>query len=667
MSTQIDSIEDGQKPNDIIRIQYHPAGSYAAKFCIEQFKVENMTKSQNVVLYVIELLKSTLSGFKNDDIKEICEYLFPIMATSKTNVQKNCFDTLHHLFESKSPNLSQDLILKLLAAIYDYRPEPTDMNLTLAWLNVMKQGHICLSSFNVTKCLSVLPRFMTICASDIWKSNNLQIASGVYHTVKELIEICIALGLKTAANVNLHRKPITHIITDLGKCLNEPFGFVSQQIIGVFQTIFEVCGREFIDILQPALNEIGSRYDDTATKQIQIENAVRAAISTMGPESALIAVPLTDANGNVNISRLWLLQALKKSICGSSLDFFRHKILPLADLCRDQWKYHQKEGNLAAARTSELFYIQLWDLFPSFCDQPKDLKNFAYIAKIVGDALKNHVEIRTAIFDGLVKLLQNPNDESKIQLTRFSRNYLNILLNIFTKKPHGSEEYSSHENALKLIVEYLKITPSDVLTEIFNSIRYEYKSKERVETVLQKVQELNRTLDRREENELQIGSSEAEKIQDEYKLLKNIIQENAMGIEYVEENVDEVVELLKIIPEKRVQQLFKGTQQFIGVFAYQAYFELLTILAAYQSADNLNELFTEYIEPTLRNAKKGGVTQLIKERQTKSYELLRNILKSDNAGAKQFVKENMLQIQKSLLNTIQNRKNTSQDVRLSYV
>lgn len=663
----MDAIENERTMNDAIRIQYHPAGSYVAKFCIEQFKVENMTKSQNVILYAIELLKNTLSGFKNDDIKEVCEYLFPIMTTSKTNVQKNCFDTLYHLFKSNSPNLSPDLILKLVAATYDYRPESTDINLTLAWLNVMKQGHICLSAFNVTKCLSVLPRFITICASDIWKSDNLQIASGVYHTVKELIEECIALGLKTDANVNLHRKSITHIINDLRKCLNEPFGFVSQQIIGVFQTIFEVCGREFKDTLQPALNEIGSRYDDTATKQIQIENAVQSAISTMGPESALIAVPLIDANGDVNITRLWLLQALKKAIVGSTFEFFHHKIIPLADKCRDQWKYHQKEGNLAAARTNELFYIQLWDLFPSFCNQPKDVNNFASIARIVGDAVKNHVEIRNAVFDGLMKLLHDANNESKIQLTRFARNYLNILLNIFTKKPQGSEEYTSHENALKLIVEYLKITPSDVLTEIFNSIRYEYKSKERVETILQKVQELNRALDRSEENELQIGDNEAQKIQDAYKLLKNVIQENTMGIEYVDENNDEVVELLKTIPEKRVQQLFKGTQQFIGVFAYQAYFDLLTILAPYQSADNLSELFTEYIEPTLRNAKKGGVTQLIKERQTKSYELLRNILESDNPGSKQFVKENILKIQKSLLNTIQNRKSTSQDVRLTYV
>lgn len=650
--------------HDEVKIASHPASTYVAKFCVEQFKVENLTKSQNVVLYAIEMLKKTINGLKNEDIKEICEYLLSIMVTSKTNIQKNCFDTIYHLFQTKSSNLSQDLVGKLIAAIYDYRPEHTDVNLTLAWLKVISRGHICMTSFNVTKSLLDLPRLIAICANDIWKSDNLQIATGVYHMMKELFEECIAPALKTDAHINLHRKTITRIISDLMKCLNEPFGFISQQIIGVFQTIFEICGQHFGDILQPALNQIAARYDDVASKQIQIENVVRAAISSMGPEAALIAIPITDANGDVDISRLWVLQALKKAISGSTFEFFYCKILPLANKCHEQWKYHQTEGNLAAARTNELFYIQLWDLFPSFCEQPQDLKKFGSIAKMLGDVLKNRIEVRDAVFDGLMKLLQNADDESKNQLARFARNYLNILLNIFTKKPSGSEEHASHKHAFKIIVEYLKVTPNDVLTELFNSVQFEYKTKERIELVLLKVQELNKTIDRNGENDIQIGANEAKNIQDAYDMLKNVIQENAMGVEYVEENTQEVCELLKTIPAKRMEQLFRGCQQHIGVFAYQAYFELLIELSVYQSNEKLNELFVDYIEPTLRNAKKGGITQLIKERQTKSYQILQNLLQSENAGCKKFVSKNLLQIQKVLVNTLQNRKQSSQDIRL---
>lgn len=654
-----DQANGGQQPT------FHPAGEYVAAFCNKQFNVENLTKSQTVILYTIELMKKTLNGLKNADIKEICENLLTVMATSKITVQKNCFEVLDHLFRSKSPNLSVDLIGKLLAATYDYRPEQSDVTLTLAWINVMKRGHMCLGTFNITKCLLELPRFVTICAGDIWKSDNLQVATGVYHNLKELFDECVAAGLKTDAHVNLHRKPIVRMINDIAKCLNEPYGYVSEQVVGVFQTIFEVCGSHYGDVLQPAFNQIAARYGSSASKQIQIELAVRSAISTMGPDAAFIAVPLTDSSGEVNIARLWMLQTLKKSIQGSSFEYFYCKILPLATKCYDQWKRHQSEGNLAAARTNELFYIQLWDLFPSFCQQPKDLNKFGSIAKLLGDKLKNCIEIRVAIYDGLLKLLENANDDAKLQLARFARNYLNILLNIYTKKPGGTEEHISHTSAMKVIVEYLKITPTDVLSEIFDSVRSQYKAKERVESVLQKVQELNKTIARNDGDADTIGVSEAKKIQESYDLLKNIIEENAMGLEYVDGNTDEVRELLQIIPSKRLQQLFKGTQKSIGAFAYQAYFELLMALAVYQSEEKLNELFTEYIEPTLRNAKKGGITPMIRERQSKSYQLLQNILESQRAGCSKFVNTNLKQIQKALSNTQQNRKDSSQDARLT--
>lgn len=652
---------------DAPKVTIHPAGTFVAKFCIEHFKPENVTKSQTVVLHAVELLKKTLAMLKNDDIKEICEHLLSIMITSKVLVQKSCFETLDQLFCSKSPNLSGDLLGKLIAAIYEYRPEASDVNLTLAWLNVMKHGHICFIGFNQTKCLMELPRFITVCASDIWKSENLHIATGAGHTIKELFEECVQPGCETEALVNLHRKPIVKMINEVAKCLSEPFGHVSQQVVGVFQTIFEVCGSHYPETLQPILNQIAARYDDKASKQIQIENTVRAAIATMGPEAAFKAVPLTDSTGAVVITRLWILQALKKSTKGSTFEYFYCHIMPLANRCHDNWKKFQSEENLASARTNELFYIQLWDLFPSFCENPRDLNKFGSIARTLGDAIRNRVEIRVAVFEGLKKLLQNASDEAKKQLSRFARNFLNILLNIYIKKPTGTEEHTSRISAMEIVEEYLKVAPADVLHELFQSILTEYKTKERIDTIEHKIQELNTQLDRNADEEKQIDAQQAKRIQAACDFLKSLILENEMGIEYIEGNQDEINEMLMIVPPKRLQLLFKSTQQTLNTFAYQSYFELLMSLAVYQSPEELKDFFLQYIEPTLRNAKVGGVSRLIKERQVKSYELLKNILQSENAGCKKFVAENLLQIQKTLVNTLQNRKQSSQNVRLEYV
>lgn len=651
------SIGDDAEMQEIPKPKYHPAGTYVAKFCIEQFKVENVNKTQTIVLYAIELIKKTLNHLQNDDIKEVCEYLLSIMATSKTTIQRNCFDALDQLFGSKSPNLSQDLLGKLIAAIYDYRPERTDVTLTLAWINVLKRGHICLTSFNVSKCLIELPRFITIMANDVWISENLQIATAVYHTIKELLDECVRPGLNSDASANVHRKPVTKIINELMKCLKEPFGHVAQQIVGVFQTVFEVCGGYFATELQLALNQITARYDGIATKQIQIENAVKAAITTMGPQAALIAVPLTDSQGNVIITRLWILQALKKAIQKSSFEFFYRNILPIANQCFDNWKKFQAENNLAAARSNELYYIQLWDLFPSFCNEPTDLDKFRLIAKTLGDAMKNRIEIRMAIFDGLKKLLQSATEDSKSQLAGLSKNFLNILLNIYTKKPNDSEEHTSRMSAMAVIQEYLKITSKDVLVEIFNSVKDVYKEKERIEMILHKLQELNNGIDRTVDGECNENVA--------ITTVKNMLEGNPMALANIENKSEEISALLKSIPKKRLQGMFKSTHTNLNSFSYQAYFELLVVLAIYQSANELNELFIDYIEPTLRNAKKGGLTHLIKERQAKSYELLQNILESENPGCKHFLSEHLLAIQKVLLNTLQNRKAASQDARLT--
>lgn len=582
--------DDSDRP----AVQFHPAGTYLTRFVIDQFKVQqNIAKSQTIVLHTIELLKKTMSHLNNEDIKNICEYLLSIMVTSKVTIQKMCFDTLHQLFGSKSANLSQDLCGKLIAAIYNYRPEKTDVPLTLAWLNVIKLGHVCLASFSADKCIKELPRLITICAGDIWKSDDLHIATGAYHTIRELFEECVRPACATLALATQHQKPIVKILNEIAKCLLEPFGHVAQQIIGAYQTVFEVCGRFFCEPLQPALNQIAGRYDDTATKQIQIENTFRAAIKTMGPQAAITAAPLTDAAGDVIITRLWVLQALKKAICQTSLCYFTDDILPLAKKCFEKWHTHKKQGNLAASRSNELFYVQLWDLFPSFCDDPSDMREVFISKKFaepLGSALKSQPEIRVAICEGLKKLLLNESDEIRTCLRRFASNYLNILFTIYAKKPKQSEEHASRAHALQAITEYLKVADKSTLDQLFLSVLNEYKSKETIAA-------------------------------------KDVHKKDS--------------------------------------FQYQAYFDLLLVLAVYQTTEQLTQLFGEYIKPALQNAKTADISVTNKERQAKSYEMLKNILESEADGCKAFVSQHILEIQSALLNTLQQRKNSSQDMRLT--
>lgn len=650
------------------KVLYHPAGSFVAKFCIEQFKAENITKSQTIVLHTLALLRDTLNGLRGDDIKDICENLLSIMTASKVMIQTNCFHTLHALFASKSPNLTASLVGKLIAAIYDYRPERSDVRQTLAWLTVLKQGHICLASIDLTMCINALPRFIDICAGDIWMSENNQIASGASNTLKELLLECIKPAGETEQLSNVHRKPITRILNAIAKGLTAPFGHVSQQVVLVFATVFEVAGRNFKETLQNPLNAIAARYDEQASSRLQIEHTLLSAIGTMGPEAVLKAVPLTDGKGAICLSRSWILPLLREAINHSTFDFFNKNILPLANKCHELWQRNKAEEKLSLAHTHELLYCQLWGLFPGFCRNPVDIGNFRIIAKTLGDALKTKVEIRLPILDGLKELLLNADDECKQQLARFAKNFLTCLLNIYSTKPSGSYENDIRANTMDVIREYLKVTSDQTLVELFNTAKLKFESMGRVEIILKRVQELNVSLERDDEEHRQFDEAERTRIKEAYEFLENLLEgKNELGVEYVQaaDNEDEIKDKLRIVPPRRVQQLFKHIKWLLGPFVYESYFDIIVSLAVYQSAEQLKQLFDDYISPTLRNAKEGGVTRLIKERQSKSYELLKNILLSETTGCTTFVNGNVRQIQNLLLGTLQNRKNSSQVARLT--
>lgn len=187
-----------------------------------------------------------------------------------------------------------------------------------------------------------------------------------------------------------------------------------------------------------------------------------------------------------------------------------------------------------------------------------------------------------------------------------------------------------------------------------------FKHLERLETVLEKLKELNATIKRSADD--QIDSAH----QKEYEYIQNLIRgENSLVVEYIENNSEEVLEHLKLIPKKRMKTLFQSAQLHLDPFGYESYFDIIEALAVFQSDSQLKSIYDEYITPTIRNSKKGGVTRIIKERQLKSYTLLKNILISENEGCVKFVQENLKQIQKLLLTSVNTKKHNSQITRLT--
>jgi ribosomal RNA-processing protein 12 len=202
----------------------------------------------------------------------------------------------------------------------------------------------------------------------------------------------------------------------------------------------------------------------------ELEHAVGAAIRSMGPETVLSVISLKE-NGDLNLDRSWMLPVLKENIKASTIEYFMKGILPLALYCQRRSTQLAEANDGIGAHSSELLYMQLWNLLPCFCNHPTDIKaSFKSVAKVLGTAISDRKELRLSVMASLRKLIasakESENQEDIAEIARFDKNYLPILFNVYTTKPIGSDEEGQRLAALETIKVYLTIAKSDLTQQL---------------------------------------------------------------------------------------------------------------------------------------------------------------------------------------------------------
>ncbi|XP_053692986.1 RRP12-like protein [Sabethes cyaneus] len=448
-------------------VKFHPISSRVAKFCVGQFKPENVGNNQTIVLHTLGLLHNALPGFSKEDIKVVAESLLSIMTATNVLIRTNCFQTFHSLFSSKTENLTPVLAGKLIAALYDYRPDKSDSKQIIAWLTVLKEGHLFLAKYSLTMCSNSLPRFVDLCTHDFWSSGKMEVVSAASNCLKDILYECIQACCEDD-EVEKHRVSIERILKSIVDVLSSaPFGHASNQVLIILAIAFDITGRHFGKELAPALKFLANRYDPKSSSRIQIEHAVLQAIGSMDTGLVLECVPLADAAGKIDLDKTWLLPLLREGLNQSRLEIFNSVILKLAYQCYVLWNKFKQSDNKQQAHIFELLCCQLWGLFPGFCRRPKDVQNFRLIAKTLGTVLNENPDMRSPILDGLKELISGlESDSDKAEVGKYAKNFLPRLFNIYTTKPKGSYENEVRQAAFEAIKAYLSITPKQVLDEM---------------------------------------------------------------------------------------------------------------------------------------------------------------------------------------------------------
>lgn len=448
-----------------------------AEFCqdiLGSSSKKSIQAGQTTILHTLGLLKETIQSFSKGHIKKSCETILRLMTLNYPIVTSCGLQVMHSLFSSQQAVISGDLNGKLIAALYEYQPGSTDIQPTLAWLLVMQEAHVHLADIDISIAMSLLTKFFTT-VSELWLTGKSDVISAATHCLEVLLKDIVGPATETTDSVQKHFSKLEKCFNIIHSCLNYQYNNTWSQVLHIIGVMFDVAGANCSNMFVDALKTLAELRDSFKfSYNSELEYAVGAAIRSMGPEKVLNIISLKKENGDLNIDRSWLLPVLKENIKCSTLKYFREGIFPLARYCQQRSTQLAQANDGIGAHSSELLYLQLWNLLPCFCNSPTDIKDeFKTLAKMLGLAISERKELRLSVMASLRKLIQSAkdsnNEEDLSEIARFDKNYLPILFNVYTTKPIGTDEEGQRLASLETIKLYLTLARPELTSQLFKN------------------------------------------------------------------------------------------------------------------------------------------------------------------------------------------------------
>ncbi len=126
-----------------------------------------------------------------------------------------------------------------------------------------------------------------------------------------------------------------------------------------------------------AAGDDGAIFLCNKTLANEIEYVVGCAVRRLGPENVLTVVDHNitgDEGDELDLRRSWLLPVLRDNVGpGSSLAYFRDKLVPLAMKLWEKAEVFAERKDNVKYKTFHILALQLWSTLPGFCRGPVDM------------------------------------------------------------------------------------------------------------------------------------------------------------------------------------------------------------------------------------------------------------------------------------------------------
>ncbi|KFQ53849.1 RRP12-like, partial [Nestor notabilis] len=451
--------------------EHHPAAPSTAKFCVQEIEKAGGTKEATTTLHVLALLRDLLPCFPAAVVKTCCETLLRVMTLSHVLVTACAMQAFHSLFSAQASVacLPAELNAQIITALYDYVPSTSDLQPLLTWLSTMERAHINLGRLQKDLCWAHLPRLFSA-AMNCFLSPHSQVVAAAARTLETLLTECVARHMEDLGSVSASSPAPAAYLCKMFRSVEEGltyrFHAAWDEVLRVLEIFFETCGKQCHPIMKKCLQSLCDlRLSPHFPYTTEVDQAVGAAVSTMGPEVLLEAVPL-----GIDGKERWISPVLRDYVQGARLGFFTSYFLPLAAALKSRALEFTQAGKSMEAKIydtlqvlgSYLFFaFQVWTLLPGFCTHPTDvLEAFKGLARTLGMAISERPDLRPTVCQALRTLIHKGcgTDAEQAEVGRFAKNFLPILFNVYSQPEEDGGSNAQRRSVLDTVRAYLTIT-----------------------------------------------------------------------------------------------------------------------------------------------------------------------------------------------------------------
>ncbi|XP_049646755.1 RRP12-like protein isoform X2 [Suncus etruscus] len=456
---------------------HHPAAPSTAKFCIQEMEKSGGSKEATGTLHMLTLLKDLLPCFPEGLVKSCCETLLKVMTLSHVLVTACAMQAFHGLFHAKPGpgTLSAELSAQIITALYDYVPSENDLQPLLAWLKVMEKAHINLVRLQRNLGLGHLPRFFGTAMSCLLSPHS-QVVTAATQSLQELLKECVAPHMADIGSVTSTSTGPAQYVAKMFRFVEEgltyKFHATWSSVLSLLCAFFHACGRQAHPVMKKCLQSLCDlRLSPHFPHTTALDQAVGAAVASMGPEVVLEAVPLEidGSEETLDFPRSWLLPVIRDHVQETRLGFFTTYFLPLATTLKSKAMDLAQAGSTVESKIYDTLQWQIWTLLPGFCTRPTDVAaSFRGLARTLGMAISERPDLRVTVCQALRTLITKgcEAEADQAEVSRFAKNFLPILFNLYGQPVAADDTPAPRRAVLETIRTYLTITESQLVNSL---------------------------------------------------------------------------------------------------------------------------------------------------------------------------------------------------------